>query len=172
VANFHTPKIIERAVPVYRAFLLECERRRIHLGWSMWQVDDAAGLNDGHYAHCLHVDRATGRQAQWKTLHLIVSALWPQGFDLAMTHKPGSVLTAEDLRLKVMFAASDNNRLSRRELMRELGKKGGDARRERYKNMTKEERQRIAAKARKTRRQNRLLGAQMQKQRPEIRSPL
>jgi hypothetical protein len=110
----------------------------------MWQVDDAAGLNDGHYAHCLHVDRATGRQAQWKTLHLIVSALWPQGFDLAMTHKPGSVLTAEDLRLKVLFAASDNNRLSRRELMRELGKRGAAARKAK---LGKRERTKIAKRA-------------------------
>ena len=126
--NFHRPKIVDRATPVYRALLLECERRRQVLGWSMWQVDDASGLNDGHYAHCLHVDRVSGRQAQWKTLHLIVMALWPQGFDLQMTHKPGGILTAEDHRLKVMFAAADNNRLSRRELMRELGKRGAAAR--------------------------------------------
>jgi hypothetical protein len=126
--NFHKPIIIDRAPPVYRALLLECERRRQQLGWSMWQVDDASGLNDGHYSHCLHVDRVSGRQAQWKTIHLIVMALWPQGFDLQMTQKPGGVLTAEDHRLKVMFAAADNNRLSRRELMRELGKRGAAAR--------------------------------------------
>ena len=161
--NFHQPAIIDRAVPVYRALLLECERRRQQLGWSMWQVDDASGLNDGHFAHCLHVDTMSGRQAQWKTIHLIVMALWPQGFDLSMTHKPGGVLTADDHRLKIMFAQADHNRLSRRELMRELGKRGGEGRREKYKNMTKEERQRIAAKARKTRRQNRLLRAQSQR---------
>jgi hypothetical protein len=161
--NFHQPVIIDRAVPVYRALLLECERRRNQIGWAMWQVDDASGLNDGHYAHCLHVDRVSGRQAQWKTLHLIVSALFPAGFDLHLTHKPGGVLSAEDHRLKVMFAAADNNRLCRREVMRLLGKRGGEARREKYKNMTKEERQRIAAKARKTRRQNRLLRAQSQR---------
>jgi hypothetical protein len=126
--NFHQPVIIDRAVPVYRALLLECERRRQQLGWSMWQVDDASGLNDGHFAHCLHVDTMSGRQAQWKTIHLIVMALWPQGFDLQMTHKPGGILTAEDHRLKIMFAAADNNRLSRRELMRELGKRGAAAR--------------------------------------------
>jgi hypothetical protein len=88
----------------------------------------AAGLNDGHFAHCLHVDRPSGRQAQCKTLHLIVSALWPQGFDLQMKHKRGGTLSADDHRLKVMFAAADNNRLSRREWMRELGKRGAKAR--------------------------------------------
>jgi hypothetical protein len=85
-------------------------------------------LNDGHFAHCLHVDRPSGRQAQCKTLHLIVSALWPQGFDLQMKHKRGGTLSADDHRLKVMFAAADNNRLSRREWMRELGKRGAKAR--------------------------------------------
>jgi hypothetical protein len=170
--NFHQPVIIDRAVPVYRALLLECERRRQQLGWSMWQVDDASGLNDGHYAHCLHVDRVTGRQAQWKTIDLIVRALWPQGLDLRITHKTGGILTAENHRLKIMFAQADNNRLSRRELMRSLGKKGGEARREKYKTMPRAERLAIARKARKTRRQNRLLRAQMQKQQPELRSPL
>jgi hypothetical protein len=144
--NFHQPVIIDRAVPVYRALLLEIERRRQHLGWSCWQVDDASGLNDGHYAHCLHADRPTGRQAQWKTLHLIVMALWPQGFDLQITHKPGGVLTAEDHRLKVMFAAADNNRLSRRELMSELGKRGAAAR---MAKLGKRERKKIARSASK-----------------------
>ena len=114
----------------------------------------------------------SGRQARWETLHLIVSALWPQGFDLQMTHKPGGILTAEDHHLKVMFAAADNNRLCRREVMRLLGKRGGEARREKYRNMTIQERQRIAAKALKTRRQNRQLRAQLQRQRPELSSPL
>jgi hypothetical protein len=144
--NFHQPVIIDRAVPVYRALLLECERRRQQLGWSNWQVDDAAGLNDGHWAHCLHVDRVSGRQAQWKTLHLIVSALWPLGFDLCITHKPGGILTAEDHRLKIMFAAADNDRLSRRELMRELGKRGAAARMQK---LGKRERKKIARVASK-----------------------
>jgi hypothetical protein len=140
--NFHQPVIIDRATAVYRALLLECERRRNQLGWSMWKVDDASGLNDGHYAHCLHVDRVTGRQAQWKTLDLIVTALWPQGFDLQMTHKPGGILTAENHR----FAAADNNRLSRRELMRELGKRGAAARKAK---LGKRERKKIAKHASK-----------------------
>jgi hypothetical protein len=78
----------------------------------------ASGLNDGHYSHCLHVDRPSGRQARWETLQLVVSALFPGGFDVEIKHKAGDPLTAENHRLKVMFAAADNNRLSRRELMR------------------------------------------------------
>ena len=43
--NYHTPIIIDRA-PVYRALLLECERRRQQLGWAMWQVDEASGVQE------------------------------------------------------------------------------------------------------------------------------
>jgi len=59
--------------------MLELERRRQQLGWSMWLVDDAAGLNDGHYAKLLHADRPSGRQGTWASLHLIISALFPEG---------------------------------------------------------------------------------------------
>jgi hypothetical protein len=76
----------------------------------------------------LHVDRPSGRQARWETLQLVVSALFPGGFDVEIKHKAGDPLTAENHRLKVMFVAADNNRLSRRELMRELGKRGAAAR--------------------------------------------
>jgi hypothetical protein len=80
--NYHTPVIIDHAVPVYRALLLECERRRQQLNWPMWVVDDRAGTQDGYYAKALHADRPSGRQARWETLSLIVTALWPAGFDL------------------------------------------------------------------------------------------
>ena len=126
--NYHEPITVEKAFPIYRALTLECERRRQQLGWPMWQVDEAAGLNDGHYAHCLHADRLNGRQASWKILHLIVTALFPDGFDLAMSHKLGGNLTAEDHRLKIRFAAADHDRMSRRKLMSELGKRGAAAR--------------------------------------------
>ncbi|KRR09567.1 hypothetical protein CQ12_13855 [Bradyrhizobium jicamae] len=144
--NFHEPIIIDRAVPVYRALLLECERRRQELGWPMWKVDEISGVQEGHYAKCLHVDRASGRQAQWKTLHLIVSALWPEGFDLEVKPKAGGCLGAEDMRMKVWFAAADNDRVSRRELMRELGRRGAKAR---MLKLGKRERKKVARKASK-----------------------
>jgi hypothetical protein len=171
--NFHQPIIIDRATPVYRALLLECERRRQELGWSMWQLDDASGLNDGHFAHCLHVDRNTGRQASWPTLLLIVSALWPRGFDLRITDKSGGALTAEGMHMKILHAGADHNRMSRRKLMSTLGKKGATARKEKYAAMSEKERHRvakaIAKKARKTRRQNKLLRAQIAATNPKFK---
>jgi hypothetical protein len=144
--NFHQPIIIDRATEIYRALTLECERRRQVLGWPMWKLDDAAGLQDGHYAKLLHADRRSGRCVTWDTLQLVVSALWPAGFDLEIKHKANDPLTAERHRLKVMFSAADNNRLSRRELMRELGKRGAAARKLK---LGKRERKKIARKASK-----------------------
>jgi hypothetical protein len=138
------PVIINRAVPAYRALMLELDRRRHQLSLKMWEVDDLAGLNDGHYAHLLHADRPSGRQGTWASLHLVFSALFPDGFDLEAKPKQGGALTAESHALKVKMAAADNNRLSRRELMRELGKRGAAAR---MLKSTKGERKKIVRKA-------------------------
>lgn len=149
--NFHQPKIIDRATEIYRTITLECERRRQQLGWAMWKVDDAAGLQDGFYSKLLHADRPSGRQVQWQTLQLVISALFPKGIDLEIRHKAGEI-TAEGHRLKVMFAAADNDRQTRRELMRELGRRGGIARREKLKAMPLADRLKGAPKRRKKKR--------------------
>lgn len=161
------PVIIDRAEPVYRALLIEIERRRVQLGWPMWKLEDVAGVNDGHYGHMLHVDRKTGRQATWKIVQLVLDAMYPRGFDLILKPKSGGMLTAEGTALKIKFAAADHDRQARRALMSALGKRGAQARAEKYKIMSKEERQRIAKKARKTRRKNCLLRAQLAKQKPK-----
>jgi hypothetical protein len=142
--NFHTPIIIDHATEIYRAITLECERRRQQLGRSMWKVDDAAGLQDGFYSKLLHADRPSGRQVRWETLQLVITALYPAGFDVEIKHKSCDPLTAEKHRLKVMFAAADNNRLTRRALMRELGKRGAAAR---QKKLGSRERTKIAKRA-------------------------
>jgi hypothetical protein len=89
---------------------------------------------------------------RWETLQLVITALFPEGFDVEIKHKAGDPLTAENHRLKVMFAAADNNRLSRRELMRELGRRGGIARREKLAAMPLADRLKVARKRRKQKR--------------------
>jgi hypothetical protein len=151
-------------MPFYRAIVLEIERRRLALGISMDEVSDRAGIADRFYGKALHPNTPSGRQAKWETIQDIVDAIFPEGVDVILRPKVGLRLNAEQLRCKIKFAkAATTDRKLQRQLMAELGKKGGEARREKYKNMTKEERQRIAAKARKTRRKNRLLRAQLQK---------
>jgi hypothetical protein len=68
-----TPIIVERATPAYRALMLEIERRRQQVGLTCWQLEDAAGLNDGHFSHLLHADRPSGRQGSWNAYRRIVS---------------------------------------------------------------------------------------------------
>jgi hypothetical protein len=140
------PIIIDRATPAYRALMLELDRRRIQLRLKMWEVDDLAGLNDGHYAHLLHADRPSGRQGTWASLHLVISALFPMGFDLELRPKQGGALTAESHALKVKFAAADHCPKTRRDLMRELGRRGAAARKLK---LTKRERTKLARKASK-----------------------
>ncbi|MEH2521570.1 hypothetical protein V1279_007143 [Bradyrhizobium sp. AZCC 1610] len=126
--NGRDPIIVDRATPAYRALMLEIERMRQAVGWPCWQLEEVAGLNDGHYQHLLHADRPHGRQGSWKMIQLLVEALFPAGFDLVLMPKRGGALTAESHALKVKFAQADHNRQTRRELMRELGKRGAAAR--------------------------------------------
>jgi hypothetical protein len=82
-------------------------------------------------------------------------------------------LDAAQLRCKIKFAASAavaNPRLQR-ELMRDLGRLGGKARQAKYQSLSPEERKAIVDKARKTKRENRLIRAQLSAQRPAPHQP-
>jgi len=151
---------IERNIqPFYMAVMLEIERRRLQLNISMQEVCDRSGVADYFYSKALHASTPSGRQARWSTLQDIVDALFPEGYDVVIKPKVGMRLDANQLRCKIRFAAAPTDRRLQRSLMSELGKKGAEARKEKYRTMSKAERNRIAAKARKTRRQNRLLRA-------------
>jgi transcriptional regulator with XRE-family HTH domain len=155
---------IERNIaPFYMAVMLEIERRRLQLNISMQEVCDRSGVADYYYSKALHASTPSGREARWTTLQDIVDALFPAGYDVVIKPKVGMRLDPSQLRCKIKSAIATFNPKSQRERMTELGKLGGVARREKYKTMTKEERQRIAKKARKTRRKNRLLRAQSQR---------
>jgi hypothetical protein len=71
----------------------------------------------------------SGREARWKTLQDIVDALYPEGFDVEIRPKAGLRLDAEQPRCKIKFAKATTDRKWQRQLMSELGKKGGEARR-------------------------------------------
>jgi hypothetical protein len=153
---------IERNItPVYMAFMLELERQRLARGLSMAEITDHAGIADGLYGKSLYASTPSGRQSNWRTLQDLVDALYPTGFDIIVKPKSGLRLDPSQLRCKIKSATALTNSKSQRERMTELGKLGGEARREKYKTMSKAQRQRIASKARKTRRQNRLLRAQI-----------
>ena len=84
---------------------------------SVMEVDD--GLQDGFYSKLLHADRPSGRQVRWETLQLVITALSPAGFDVEIKHKSYDPPHRGKTSHQVMFAAADNNRLTRRHLMRD-----------------------------------------------------
>jgi transcriptional regulator with XRE-family HTH domain len=155
--------------PFYMSVMLEIERRRLSLGISMQEVCDRSGVADYYYSKALHASTPSGREARWSTLQDIVDALFPEGYDVVIKPKVGMRLNAEQLRCKIKFAAAASNPKLQRELMSELGKKGLKAHIEKYANMSEAERKRIYKKARKTRRQNKLLRAQIQKPQPKTK---
>lgn len=145
--------IPERATPVYRALLLEIERQRQAIGISMDALSDEAGFADRYYAKALHPDTPSGRQARWETVQEMLDALFPGGFDIEIRAKTGVCLSAQDLRRKIKFAAADRDPVTRRKLMAEIGRLGGQARAK----MSPERRREIALKAAKTRLRNRAI---------------
>jgi hypothetical protein len=103
----------------------------------------------------------------------IVDALYPEGYDVEIRPKAGLRLDAAQLRCKIKFAAAaagaKANPKLLRELMRDLGRLGGKARQAKYQSLSPEERKAIVDKARKTKRENRLIRTQLSAQRPPNR---
>lgn len=136
------------ATPIYRAIMLECERRRLQLGWPMWQVDEASGVQDGYYAKMLYADTPSGRQARWDMLQYVVQALFPEGFDVRISQALVGPLDEAGMKRKIRFAAGCYDRKSVRKLMQENGSKGGKARAEKLKPHQRRSIARAAARAR------------------------
>lgn len=115
-------------VAIYRAIMLEVERRRMALGLPMEKFSEYAGLPERYYAKALHADQPSGRQAQWGTLQTIVDALFPGGFDVEIRPKPGQPMTCDGLKARLLQLRASVDPKSQRELMRELSIKGNAAR--------------------------------------------
>lgn len=135
------------ATAIYRALVAEIERRRVQAGWTMLELDAAAGLQSGYWAKCVHVDKPSGRQARWDMLEFVMGALFPDGYDLALRPHKGPLLTQFSMRYHIRNAAPPNTPTFR-ERMSEAGRKSAPARMEK---MTPEQRKRVARKAAKAR---------------------
>lgn len=85
---------------LYLEVVRALDARRRALGWSMEQLDDAAGGQDRYWAKCLHADTPSGRQAGWAMLQLYVDALYPAGASLALLPAHGSARLAVQPRPK------------------------------------------------------------------------
>ncbi|MFC5356420.1 hypothetical protein [Azospirillum himalayense] len=69
---------------LYLEVVRALDARRRALGWSMAELDDRAGTNDGYFAKALHADTPSGRQAGWEILDLFSQALFPAGTRVAI----------------------------------------------------------------------------------------
>jgi len=131
------------ATAIYRALMAEIERRRIQLGWTMEELNEACGYQPGYWSKMLYVDTPTGRQARWEMVEYAMLAMFPDGYDLALKPQAGALLDALSMRYHIKKSAPPGT-LTFRERMSELGKKSAVARMEK---MTPEQRTEVAKKA-------------------------
>jgi hypothetical protein len=109
--------------PIYRAVMLEIESRRQALGFPMEAFSEYAGLPERYFSKALHPDVPSGRQAQWRTVQIMIETLYPHGFDVTITPKPGQVMTEKSLKAKLLQLSAIKDPKSRRQLMAELSAK-------------------------------------------------
>lgn len=115
------------ATTIYRAIMLECERRRLALGFPMEKFSEYAGLPERYFPKALLADSPSGRQAQWATLQVIVDALFPTGFDVEIRARPGAPKDYDSLKAQLLQLRAHHDPRTQRELMSKIGKKGGEA---------------------------------------------
>lgn len=132
----------------YRSVMLAFERLRAAAAWPSWRLEEAAGLHEGHYQHCLHPDTKHGRQANWTTLDLIAAALAPEGYVVLIRPQKRAMLARQQASRKIRLARARFEPVLRAEVMRELSRlgarKGGQ---ERARKLGARERKRIARRA-------------------------
>lgn len=138
----------ESAVPIYRAVMLEIERRRAELGIGMERLSETAGIADRAYAKALYPDTESGRLARWQTIQFIMDALFPDGWDLEIRARNGPMLTAMSMRYRIALANQVKNPKTYRQAMRELSRMAAEARASK---IPRERRELIARKAARAR---------------------
>lgn len=130
-----------QATSLYLQMIYQLERRRAQLGWPIWMLEDKAGISDGHYAHLITPDSLSGRQASWKVLQEIATALYgPVALRLSNA-SPDRIM-----RVPSCTALTRNHAIQSwmRTRLSEMGLKGGPAR---AAAMTPEQRSEAARKA-------------------------
>lgn len=117
---------MSEVAPICRALMLEIERWRLALNLPMEKFCEYAGLPDRYYPKALHADSSSGRQPQWGTVQVMLDAIFPGGFDLELKPRAG-VLTADNLKARLLQLRATINPHTQRDLMRERGRAGGIA---------------------------------------------
>lgn len=136
---------------IYRAVVAEIERRRVEVGWTCLELDNAAGLSSGYWAKCVHPDEPSGRRIRWEMLEFVIGALYADGYDLAVKPKSGALLNQFSMKYHIRNAAPPGTPTYRAR-MSEAGKKSAAARMEKLTPEQRSEVARTAARARWKRR--------------------
>lgn len=82
------PQRVIAVPPIYRAIMLEIERRRLAVGISMDRMSELMGAAERSYAKMLYPDTPSGRMAQWNTLQSALDVLFCDGYDLRLNTLP------------------------------------------------------------------------------------
>jgi hypothetical protein len=110
---------------IYYKLILEIEERRQALGVSMERLSEMAGLPDRSFSKLVYPSTKSGRLARWSTIQIVLDALYPDGFDLKISPTKGDKIKEYGHRYHIKQIAMHYNRLTRREIMQDWGRRGG-----------------------------------------------
>jgi hypothetical protein len=114
------------STPVYRAIVVELERKRQAMGMSMDRASEIIGA-ERSWSKLLYPDTSSGRQASWEKLQRAVDAMYPDGFEVIIRAGETKTDTTPGTKRLIRSSAAHYDRRTQRELMREIGKMGGKA---------------------------------------------
>lgn len=90
-ANGHAHPAPAKHVPaLYLSLIAELQRRRIALGLSLVQLDEAIGWSESFSTKCLYPARDNGRCMSWASADEVVQVLFPAGVSLRLVASDGA----------------------------------------------------------------------------------
>lgn len=113
--------IAVKSTAIYRAIVVELERKRQAMGMSMDALSELIGA-ERSYSKMLYPDTSSGRQAQWDKLQRAIDALFPEGFEIVLRAGVCPTSTTAGTKRLIRQSAAHYDRRTARELMNELSK--------------------------------------------------
>jgi hypothetical protein len=112
-----------KSTPIYRAIMVELERKRLAMGMSMDRLSEIVGA-ERSWSKMLYPDTSSGRQATWEKLQRAVDVLFADGFEVIVRAGETKTGTTAGTKRLIRQAAAHYDRRAARDLMREIGLKG------------------------------------------------
>ena len=128
VSAFRTRSKALPVTAIYRAIVIEVERRRLSVGISMEKMSELMGSAERSYSKMIYADTPSGRIAQWQTLQNAIDVLFADGFRLTIDVHKGEPLTSAGARRLIQAEAARWDAASSRRHMAKLGTLSGRSR--------------------------------------------